>query len=111
MEQIHLLYSYDEYKNKMEIGQLTENTAKKIILLLKSDRTKEEDDELEELTKRSSIDSLLEEYTRSTHRLTDRYIELKDIHDDEKRNEMYNEIGHMQCEIELLKEKWNILNQ
>lgn len=115
MEQIHLLYSYEEYKENKKndfssIEPISEDYAKMLFLSLKMDRTKEEDKEFNLLQQKTEKYFLLKEYTRKTYKITDKYMELKDIHDDEQRNDMYNEIGRMQCEIEVLKEKWSELN-
>ena len=115
MESIHLLYSYEEYKKRKEhlwsdVEPLVDTYEKIMRLSLKMDRTKEEDKELKVLQQKTKETSLLEVYTRSIYAITDKYMDLKDIHDDEKRNDIYNEIGRMQCDIEVLKEKWNNIN-
>ena len=116
MEQIHLLYSYGEYlkhKNELwsDVRPLVELYEKFMCLSSKINRTKEEDEEFELLQQKIKEYSLLEEYTRNTYKITDKYIDLKDIHDDEQRNDIYNEIGRIQCEIEVLKEKWDNINK
>ena len=113
MEQIHLLYSYEEYKEKSSspITEMSEDSGKMLSLSLKMDRTKEENEELELLQQKIKESYVLEDYTRKTYKITDKYMDLKDIHDDEQRNDIYNEIGRMQCEIEVLKEKWYNINK
>jgi len=115
MEQINLLYSYEEYKgNKKSLSAplklMSEDYLRMINLSFEMNRTKEEEEELKNLQQKTKGSSILEGYTRKTHEITDKYIDLKDIHDDEQRNDIYNEIGRMQCQIEVLKEKWNNIN-
>lgn len=40
-----------------------------------------------------------------SYEIMDIYNNLKYIHDDESRKEVYENIGRKQCEIEMLKEK------
>lgn len=73
-------------------------------LSLKFNRSEEEEKEYQELKRVSDEYSFNKRYTDYTYEITDVYNALKYCHDDEKRIEMYNTIGRMQCKIEILKE-------
>lgn len=106
MKELKLLYSYEEWKNKGGSMQCkSENTANMLMLAFKMDRTPEEEKKYQLLCEKSKEDDLNTEYTELTYNIIGLYNSLKYIHDDERRKEIYENIGRKQCEIEILKEK------
>ncbi len=118
MNKLKLLYSYEEYKNNKNsrglsgnIKSVTERTMRLLELTMKSvpfnnTRTEEEEQEYKELSKECDDNIINEKYTRLTHEITDLFFELKDTHDNEHREHKYLSIGRKQCEIEMMKEKY-----
>ena len=75
-------------------------------LSLNFNKTKEEEEEYNTLSKEITTDGKNRNFTTLTHEITDLYFELKNIHDDDIRHEKYELIGRKQCEIEIIKEEF-----
>jgi len=105
MKELKLLCSYEEWKDKGCNGSMSEDTANMLLLAFKMDKTPDEEKKYRALCEKSEIDTLNTKYTKLTYEIMDIYNNLKYIHDDESRKEVYENIGRKQCEIEMLKEK------
>ena len=108
----HLLYSYEDYKNGKrspsvnETEEFTERMGRYMGLSLNFNKTKEEKEEYNTLSKEITTDGKNRNFTTLTHEITDLYFELKNIHDDDIRRDKYELIGRKQCEIEIIKEEF-----
>ena len=108
----HLLYSYEDYKNGKrspsvnETEEFTERMGRYMGLSLNFNKTKEEKEEYNTLSKEIITDGKNRNFTTLTHEITDLYFELKNIHDDDIRRDKYELIGRKQCEIEIIKEEF-----
>ena len=109
----HLLYSYEDYKNgKMDrclsskMDGPSEITTRLMTLSLNFNKTKEEEEEYNTLSKEIITDGKNRNFTTLTHEITDLYFELKNIHDDDIRRDKYELIGRKQCKIEIIKEEF-----
>jgi hypothetical protein len=112
MNELKLLYSYEEWKNgtsrngiNSEMKRLSENEANRLMLAFNFDKTEEEIAEYERLNHEFEVNEKNRKFTELTHGITDLYNKLKYVHDNEDREAKYNDIGRKQCEIEMLKEK------
>lgn len=116
--ELKLLYSYEEYKQQKEghgisrtMQAIKESTARLMLLTLKGnpfndERTEEEKAEHEKLLVETESNTINEKFTRLTHEITDLFYDLKDTHDNEQREYKYISMGRKQCEIEMMKEKY-----
>ena len=106
-KKLKLLYSYDEYKkNKLRIcANMSEKTARLLLLSLNFSRTKEEEAEYKELTEYMEEYNSLYKYTNAYYELLDLYFELKNIHDEDKRKEQYQTIGIKFCNLQVMIEE------
>lgn len=108
MEELKLLYTYEEWKDKkVSFESIGEDTARLLFLQMKTDRTDEEEKECKELREKTDKDIENRKYTDTVHRITSLYNELKNIHDNDNRRIMYEYIGKLQCLIEIMKETNN----
>ena len=106
MKQLKLLCSYEEWKQKkVRFTGMSEETGRLLNLAFNFHRTEAEEKEYELLSKKTHKDSINEKYTNLTYEITDMYNKLKDIHEDDMRHEIYEDIGRKQCEIEILREE------
>lgn len=110
MNKLKLLYSYEEWENKIKsvcgsIDGISQDAGRLMELSFNFHRSEEEEKEYKLLSKKIDEKSVNEKYTKLTYEITDSYNNLKYIHDDERRTKIYEEIGRKQCEIEILKEK------
>ena len=109
MNKLKLLYSYEEWKNKSKkiggsVDEISQGFARLMELSFNFHRTEDEENEYQILSKNINDNSVNTKYTKLTYEITDSYNNLKDVHNDENRHEIYEEIGRKQCEIEILKE-------
>lgn len=110
MNDLKLLYSYEEWKkNKTSLLGGVNIISKDFVRLMELGislyRTGAEELEYKYLRKKIKLNSANKEYTKLTYEITDMYNKLKDIHDDDMRHEIYEDIGRKQCEIEILREE------
>lgn len=93
-----LLCTYEEWlEKKGNFQSLTELIARSMALAMKSDRTEEEENELNELMAKNDEDIDDRKFTELTHRITDMCL-------NPKSNEIdFEQIGRMQFDLERMK--------
>lgn len=110
-KELKMLYSYKDYKNKKKssvlMDEISENTARQLLLSMKFNRSEEEQRELDALAKENIYNEYLEKYTKMTCDLLDKYYELKNEHDNELRKKRYKRIGVVYCQLQVLIESFN----
>lgn len=93
-----LLCTYEEWlEDKGKFQALSEGFARGMALAMKSDRTEEEENELNELMAKNDEDTNDRNFTELTHRITDMCLNPKSSEID------FEQIGRMQFDLERMK--------
>lgn len=111
MNELKLLCSYEEWKNRANMGWysnsllgMSDNMPELISLLVNNAKGHRNDSELNESQEKYKQDKANTKFTKLTHEITDLYNELKSTKGGDKQL-IYVKMAKKQCEIEMLKEK------